>query len=220
MPKFLDENLTQQVKDIFNELHNPVEILLFTSRNGNSYGEETRQLLEEVVSLSEALHLTAYDLDENSELASHYFIDKAPGFVIAGLEGDQITDYGVRYFGIPSGHEFTSLINDLVMVSSQNSALTEPTREFLKTLTRPVLLQVFVTPTCPYCPRAVVMAHQMALESPMVQAEMIESMEFFDLANQYGVSGVPHTVINSGAGNVVGAVPEEAMVEEIQKALV
>ncbi len=63
------------------------------------------------------------------------------------------------------------------------------------------------------------LAHQMAMESPLVQAEAVEAMEFPALADKFDVSGVPHTTINDGLGNVVGAVPEDALVGEIQKAL-
>jgi thioredoxin-related protein len=59
----------------------------------------------------------------------------------------------------------------------------------------------------------------MAMESPMIEAEMVEAMEFSDLADQHHVHGVPHTVINHGAGNVVGAVPEEQLLAEIQRVL-
>ena len=65
-----------------------------------------------------------------------------------------------------------------------------------------------------------VLAHQMAMESPYVQAEMVEAMEFPDLANQFDVSGVPQTTINMGAGTAIGAVPEEDLLEEIQRALI
>jgi len=65
----------------------------------------------------------------------------------------------------------------------------------------------------------VVLAHQMALESPLVQAEMIEAMEFPELAQRHQVSGVPQTTINHGAGRVVGAVPELTLLAEIQRAL-
>jgi len=71
----------------------------------------------------------------------------APGIVIAGNEGGQITDFGVRMAGIPSGHEFSSLIQDLLLVSGRDSGLSPQTREMLKSVTEPVLLQVFVTPT-------------------------------------------------------------------------
>ena len=63
------------------------------------------------------------------------------------------------------------------------------------------------------------LAHQMAMESPHVQAEMVEAMEFQELSNRHGVSGVPQTTINDGAGTVVGAVPESNLVAEIQRAL-
>jgi hypothetical protein len=59
----------------------------------------------------------------------------------------------------------------------------------------------------------------MAMESPMVEAEMVEAMEFPELSARHGVSGVPQTTINEGAGTVVGAVPEEYLIEEIQRAL-
>jgi len=139
--------------------------------------------------------------------------------VIAAKEGDQITDFGVRMAGIPSGHEFTSLIQDIVLVSNRDSGLNPQTREFLKELDKPILLQVYVTPTCPYCPRAVVLAHQMAMESPLVQAEMVEATEFPELAQRDNVSGVPQTTINSGKAHVVGAVPEPNLLAEIRRVL-
>lgn len=63
------------------------------------------------------------------------------------------------------------------------------------------------------------LAHQMALESPMVEAEMVEAMEFPELSNRFGVSGVPQTTINAGAGTVIGAMPEDNLLAEIQRAL-
>ena len=59
----------------------------------------------------------------------------------------------------------------------------------------------------------------MAIESPNVQAEMIEAMEFPDLANRHNVNGVPQTTINDGAAHVVGAVPEDYLMTEILNAL-
>jgi hypothetical protein len=65
----------------------------------------------------------------------------------------------------------------------------------------------------------VLLAHQMALESPMIEAESIEATEFPDLSERFNVSGVPQTTINEGAGTVVGAVPEEYLLVEIQRAV-
>ena len=60
----------------------------------------------------------------------------------------------------------------------------------------------------------------MAMENPqMIRAEGVEATEFPDMANQFNVRGVPQTVINSGKGMVVGAVPEQNLVAEIMRAL-
>jgi glutaredoxin-like protein len=221
MAAMLDDKVTQQVREVFSGLKEPVEIMFFGSQDKErcQYCTETAQLLEEVTGLSDLLTLKQYDIETDAELAERYKVDAAPGFVMVGRDGNRQLDYGVRFKGIPAGHEFTSLINDLVLVSQRDSNLSEETREFLRTLKQPVHLQVFVTPTCAFCPRAVVLAHQMAIESPMIEAEMVEAMEFPDLADRYDVSSVPQTTINLGAGTVIGAVPEQQLLAEIRVAL-
>ncbi len=215
----LNDEIVAQVREAFTGLVEPVAVLFFGRKQGCEYCEDTLQLVREVTDLSDKLSLKTYDLDDDAEIARKYHVDKAPGLVLAGEIGGEVIDYGIRYAGIPSGHEFTSLINDLLIVSSRDSGLSQEARAFLADLQSPVHLQVFVTPSCPYCPHAVVLAHQMALESPHVQAEMVEAIEFPELADRFGVSGVPQTTINHGAGTVVGAVPEMHLVEEIRTAL-
>ncbi len=221
MEKMLNQDVQEQVIEFFKGLEYDVEILFFSSQDTAvcQYCAETRQLLEEVTALSDKLSLKVYDLDENKNLAALYKVDSVPTFVIAGKNGQEIVDYGVRYKGIPAGHEFTSVVNSILSVSKRSSGLSQSTKDYLKTLTSPVHLQVFVTPTCPYCPRAVVVAHQMAVESEMVEAEMVEAMEFPELSSRFNVSGVPQTTINMGAVNVVGAAPEDQLIKEIKKAL-
>jgi protein-disulfide isomerase len=58
------------------------------------------------------------------------------------------------------------------------------------------------------------------MENPgMIRAEGVEATEFTDLADQFNVRGVPQTVINSGGGIVVGAVPEQRLIAEIKRAM-
>ncbi len=217
--QLLNDDIKKQVREVFTQLKNPVQVLFFGDKINCQYCDDTLALVQEVVELSDKLSLAVYDVQDDAAMASQYKVDKTPGLVLAGLEGEQILDFGIRYAGIPSGHEFSSLIYDLVLVSGRDSGLNVKTREFLKKLEKPVHLQVFVTPTCPYCPQAVVLAHQMALESPMVEAEMIEATEFPELSNRFKVSGVPQTTINAGAGTAIGAMPEDNLVAEIMRAL-
>jgi glutaredoxin-like protein len=217
--KLLNQEILAQLKEIFTQLKQPVQVLFFGKQTDCEYCNETLQLTQEVVALSDKLSLDVYDLDKNAQLAAQYNVDKAPALVLVGKDGDQVVDYGIRFFGIPSGHEFSSLIHSLILVSGRDSGLSLQTRQMLSALKKPVHLQVFVTPTCPYCPQAVMLAHQMALESPLVQSEMVEATEFPELANRFNVSGVPQTTINAGQGTVVGAYPEEMLVAEIQHAV-
>ena len=220
MAKILDNQVTQQISEVFAELKEPVQILYFGSGNDCENCEEARQLLEEVVAVSDKLGLDVYDLENDKEVAGKFNVTKAPGVVIAAKDGARITDFGIQFSGIPAGHEFSTLINDIVIVSRRDSGLNQKTRDFLKDLDKPLLLQVFVTPTCPYCPRAVLLAHQMAMENPgMIRAEGVEATEFPELAQKYYVSGVPQTVINSGVKMVVGAVPEQKLLAEIMQAI-
>jgi alkyl hydroperoxide reductase subunit AhpF len=145
--QLLNEGVTRQVKQAFEQLQQPVQVLFFGKKSGCEYCDDTHQLVEEVVGLSDKLSLRVYDLDDDAAVAKEYKVDKAPGLVITGGDGAQAVDYGVRIAGIPAGHEFTSLIHDLLLVSGRDSGLAESTRQFLDGLTQPVHLQVFVTPT-------------------------------------------------------------------------
>lgn len=219
MEKLLNEQIVGQVKEVFGGMKEPVEILFFGSETCD-YCTETRQLVEEVADTHTSISAAYYDLNQDAALAAEFNVDKVPAIVIAAKNGDEVVNYGIQYSGIPSGHEFSTLINDILLVSGRDSGLDEATRAYLKGLETPLHMQVFVTPTCPYCPRAVLLAHQMAMENPaMIRAEGVEATEFPDLANRFNVSGVPQTTINAGRGTVVGAVPEGHLLDEIKRAL-
>lgn len=146
--KLLRDDIVKQVKEVFDsQLKNDVEILFFGSKDDCEHCEETRQLVEEVSNISDKLNLSNYDLQDHADIASQYHVTLAPGLVIAAKEQDQIVDYGIRYAGIPSGYEFSSLIQGLILVSGRDSGLSQDTRNALAELKHPVHLQVFVTPT-------------------------------------------------------------------------
>ena len=147
MNQLLDENIQNQVRQALSPMEEPVHILFFGSQNNCEYCDDTRQLLEEVTSLSDKLSLGIHDIDSDADLARQFGVDKTPGIVLAGKEGDVITDYGIRFAGIPAGHEFGSLIQGLLLISSRNSGLSQATKEQIKLIQKPVLLQVFATPT-------------------------------------------------------------------------
>ena len=146
--KLLKDEIVRAVSQVFEaQLKQPVELLYFVKKDNCETCDSTQQLLEEVVTISDKLHLSTYDLDDNAEDARKYNVNMAPELVIAGREGDKLMDYGIRMAGIPSGYEFSSLIQDIIMVSGRDSGLRPDVRRALKNLEKPVHLQVFVTPT-------------------------------------------------------------------------
>ena len=220
MEKLLNTEVVGQIKGVFVQMKEPVQILFFGSNDNCDFCGDTRQLLEEVAAIDARIGLSLYDLSADAQVAKQFNIDKAPGIVIAAKDDDQVLDFGIQYSGVPSGHEFSTLINDILLVSGRDSGLSQGVRDYLKNLDKPLHMQVFVTPTCPYCPRAVLLAHRMAMENPgMIRAEGIEATEFPELSNRFAVSGVPQTTINAGAGTVIGALPENQLLSEIRRAL-
>ena len=147
MTNLLNEEIRSQVREAFTALQEPVQVLFFGSKEQCEYCDDTLKLVEEVTSLSDKLSLQAFDVEADSAVADRYNVSMTPGMVIAGLGEDGAIDYGIRYAGIPSGHEFSSLIQDLILVSGRDSGLNQQTRDFLAKLKEPVHLQVFVTPT-------------------------------------------------------------------------
>jgi len=203
-----DEN-QRVIRDRLKPMENPVALVHFTQELECQFCRETRALMEELVRLSGKLTLETYNFLLDKEQVSQYKVDKIPAIAVAGDR-----DYGIRYYGIPSGYEFASLLDIILYVSRGDSGLKPGALERLRDLDHPIHLQVFVTPTCPHCPLTVQLAHQLALASDLVSADMVEATEFPELSYRYGVRGVPHTVVNEEV-SIVGAVPEDDYVKQI-----
>jgi len=211
----MDQATQDQVRELLTAVTSSVTLKLFSQEFECGYCKETRQIAEEVAELSELVTVEVADFVEDKALAESLNVDKIPAIAILGAEGQ---DYGIRFFGIPSGYEFTSLLEAIVLIGSGAFELTDQTRAFLTDLDEPLHLQVFVTPTCPYCPQAVVMAHMLAFASDKVTADMVEVTEFPHLGQRYNVMGVPRTVINDNT-YIEGAAPEHMLLEKLKTAV-
>lgn len=138
---------------------------------------------------------------------------------IVFLAGAERADHGLRFTGLPSGYEFASLVEAIRLAGGASEPALQPaTLAFLETLQAPMRLQVFVTPTCPYCPRAVVLAYRLTLASPQLSAEAVEVSEFPELGERFGVMGVPKTVIDELV-HVEGAANEPQLLAKLREAL-
>ncbi|MFN2243884.1 MAG: protein disulfide oxidoreductase [Anaerolineae bacterium] len=195
----------------------PVKLVMFTQEMECQFCTETRQIVEEIAALSDKIEAEIRDFVADKATAELYRIDKIPAIAVVQLSDGKEQDYGIRFYGIPSGYEFTSVIEDIIDVSKGESGLQPKSKEAVAAITEPVHFQVFVTPTCPYCPQAVRLAHKFAMESDLITADMVEAIEFPHLSNKYAVHGVPRTVINESF-HQEGAVPEPLMLAKLLEA--
>ncbi len=209
----LQEKDKEYLRNEFGKMTHDVRLVLFTQEENCTYCNDEKMLVEELGSLSEKLKVEQYDFAAQKDVAARYNVDKCPVLIIEGAR-----DYGIRYYGLPAGYEFASVIEDIMDVSAGKSNLTEESRNRLKAINKPIRIQVFVTPSCPYCPKAVRTAHKIAIENEMVTADMVEATEFPEVSNKYGVQAVPKTIINDDI-EFVGALPEHEFIDSVMSAI-
>ncbi|MEM2211331.1 MAG: thioredoxin family protein [Nitrososphaerales archaeon] len=213
MPLISDKDLAYIKQLLDREIKYDVRLINFTQEFECLYCRETRELVEELGKVSNKIKVEVYDFVKDANKAKEYGIDKIPATIIMGDK-----DYGIRYYGIPAGYELISFLEDIIDVSRRETRLSKTSKDRIKAINKPVHIQVFVTPTCPYCPKMVRLAHQFAIENDLIKADVIESTEFPQLVSKYNVMAVPKVVINDIVA-FEGALPESSFIDYIILAL-
>ncbi|MCL5434510.1 MAG: thioredoxin family protein [Candidatus Marsarchaeota archaeon] len=211
----LKENDIKTIKSMFEkDLKGEVNLMLFYDSDPNActYCGETSELLKELSAIDSRIKLTEYNINESKKEAQFLGVDKVPALVIGGKK-----IYNMLYFGIPAGYEFASLLADIIDASKGYTDLPEQIKTRLKEVKKPVDIKVFVTPTCPWCPKAVRTAHQFSMENSMIRSSMIEATEFSELSGKHNVMAVPKIVINDSI-SFEGAKPPADFLEYVLEA--
>ena len=208
----LSEQDRQTLRTHLAEIADPVTLLFFTQTIG---GPETalitRQILDELAGLSDRVSVEEVNFILEKDRAAALDITDVPA--IAVLKRD--VDTRLRFLGAPAGYEFMSLIEAIILAGGSDSGLSHESKTLIaEHVIEPLDIKVFVTPTCPHCPRAVTLAHRMAFEHPLIHATCVEAIEFLDLSRQCRVTGVPKTIVN-GTIEILGAVPEHVFVRTV-----
>jgi len=209
----LTEEVKAQLREILDLMEKEVNLALFTKDGDCPTCEETISMLEDLKDVNPKIHVHHYDLEKNQQEASSWNVQLVPSIVVMNDQNDYL---GIKFNGIPAGHEINSFIKTLLEVSGSGTELPVETKNRIEALNAPINIKVFVTLGCPHCPGAVEKAHKLALSSTHISSEMIEAQTFHDLSNEYNVSSVPKIVIND-QHEFVGDQPIEVFLEEIEK---
>ncbi|GBC96386.1 Alkyl hydroperoxide reductase subunit F [bacterium HR16] len=229
----LTEKDKAAVRERLSEMVSPVKMIVFApatsliapGRRECAFCTELRELMGELAELNDKLQVEFVDPYTDPVRAAAYDLKKdgqgylVPAIVLTGLQNGEEVDYGIRFYGIPAGYEFATLLEDILMISTGHHHLAPQVLDEVSRIDKPVDIMVFVTPTCPYCPRAVLTAHQFAFVNPNIRGSMIEAMEFEQLSQDWNVYGVPKTVINEVV-EFEGAMPDNMVLRYLENALV
>jgi alkyl hydroperoxide reductase subunit AhpF len=131
------------VRKEFERLAGPIKLVVFSQElTAGDLCRQNEALVREVAGLTDKVTVEILNLAIDRERAAAYGVDQVPAIVVEGAR-----DYGIRFYGIPSGYEFSNLIDSMIVVSTGEPALSKETRASLDTLAGPVEIKVFSTPT-------------------------------------------------------------------------
>lgn len=204
----------ERLREDLAKMTRPVRLLFFTQALDCETCPQTRQILDELPVLSDRISIEEVNFVLEADKASRYGVDRVPAIALLGQdELGAERDSKIRFLGTPSGYEFISLIRAIRLVGGGPSELSAQSRARVAAVDKPVTMHVFTTPTCPHCPRAVNMAHEMAWANPHITAYAVEVTEYPDLARRFHVTGVPKTVVDDTI-EILGAIPEEEFINQ------
>ncbi|MDD2258221.1 MAG: thioredoxin family protein [Bacilli bacterium] len=211
MEKLFNNEVEKQLKEVLSHMIKPITIIMFSNEDCLTC-KETKQLLNEVVSLNNKISLEIKEIKNSKNEVEKYNIKLVPSFVLL----DENKQYkGVKFNGIPAGHEINSFISAVLEMSGIQAGFNEDLITRIKKISKPVNIKVFITLACPHCPGAVQTAHRLAMLNKNITAEMIEAQTFSDESVKYNVSGVPKIIINENK-ELVGNHPIENFLEQIE----
>jgi len=138
----LSEKDSEQLKKILKPMAGAVRIVMFTQEFECDYCKITRELLEELSGLADKISLETHDFVKEADLAKSYGLDKIPATI---LLGDR--DYGIGFYGVPAGYEFTTLVEDIINISHRDPGLPKDVLDELSKIDKPVHIKIFISPT-------------------------------------------------------------------------
>jgi thioredoxin reductase (NADPH) len=208
--EIIPDEVKQAIRETFSEgLKEPVTIEVYTKSGANDqFNEAAVALIRALAELSDKLTVTFHTVGD--EQSAKRNVTRTPTVLIAP------DTYHIRYTGAPVGEEGRSFLIALMMASTGNTLLSEPSITKIKEQVHEKRdIQVFVSPTCPYCPQQVLAAVSAAIVKPdLISAEIVEIYENQDLAESLGSLAVPQTFMN-GVFTGAGLQPEPLFLEAL-----
>lgn len=190
--KLLNDTLRSQIKSILAMMENEVTLVSIVDE-AMEKSVEFMDLILDMSSLGEKLNVEIYKKSENPEMEAKINADKLP--VVALL--DKNKNYsGVKFHGVPGGHELNSFILAIYNLAGPGQAMDENLLKEIKEFDKKTNIKVVVSLSCTLCPDVVVASQRLAMENENIETEMIELSLFEDIKRKYKIMSVPAIIVN------------------------
>ncbi len=188
--QFFGNNAKKEISLKISKMDKNVRFKLFTTEKDPDSAKAMEDFLNEIISIKEGISLEKITVEKELEHAKEYGIMAVPAFAIEADEKRK-----VLYYGIPLGQEFSTFLLDIVDVSTGNPNIPEEFKKKTKELGKLHII-VFVSESCPHCPQAAKLAHDLAILNPDIRADVIDVAQFRQLAKAFKVTAVPTTILD------------------------
>jgi glutaredoxin-like protein len=207
----ISEDDKEIIKKLFSEkLEGSVRIkAILDEKNAQEQSKILKDLLNELSRIDNRIFVKFIDISEVGNLDAPEGLDNKKGPIILFEDKPNLI-----YYGIPAGYEFTTLLDDIIFVSTNKYDVPlNFAKKVAKTKASQVL--VFFTPMCPFCPKMSSVVRKASYVNPNLKSFIINALEFPELSERYNVRAVPKTIIikDSEKNEIEGAVPIETFVE-------
>lgn len=190
--KLLNDGLRSQIKSILSMMESEVTLVSIVDESIDK-SVEFMDLILDMASLGEKLNVEIYKKSENIEIEEKINADKLP--VVALL--DKNKNYsGVKFHGVPGGHELNSFILAIYNLAGPGQAIDEDLLKEIKAFDKKTNLKVMVSLSCTLCPDVVVASQRLAMENENIETEMIDLSLFEDIKRNHRIMSVPAIIVN------------------------
>ena len=190
--KLLNDALRNQIKSILAMMEKEVTLVSIVDETMEK-SIEFMDLILDMASLGEKLKVEIYKKSENPEMEAKINADKLP--VVALL--DENKNYsGVKFHGVPGGHELNSFILAIYNLAGPGQAIDQSLLKEIKAFDKKTNIKVVVSLSCTLCPDVVVASQRLAMENENIETEMVELSLFEDIKRKYRIMSVPAIIVN------------------------
>lgn len=204
----INESVKQEITSVLGNIPNNIEISLVKGTENETECQEVEALFNSMATILPRLSVKIYDV--NSDFAQKNGIQRTPAFMVHAPE--ETSSY--VYYGVPASYEFSTLIEAIRTVGNRMTDLSDTLKDQVKSIKKELKMDIFVTPTCSFCPGVVISAFRCAYENQNIKVKIIEGTHFSDLVQEKGIRSVPRGFIN-GASAIQGSIGIEDFVKTL-----